>query len=749
MFAPLSSAMSSFWTVNTKTCIDVQATASSTIPHARHRSNSSLGNHLDLVNRMASRYGSMGYNSDSDSYEHKVDKPTTPGVTIDTVTPLTLDTTIKPGRTCTIRPRRKSAVDEMEVLKMEREALEKAFDQCIDPDENGDVDIDEWFLGIQKLNVQLTETQQREVYKFMDKDQSGFIEKNDFVMFVTARFDTEELQNLQLPLLQAVRVQNLHDRTHSNLICPTLSQDWTDYDMELLQHEMASAMTGMVSSMKNQLTEEQEFKATMERRLEEDPSRLEASNAANWTQYEVVSWIEQIGMERYARYFAQENVDGPMLLEDMTQDMLESNLGMRSIHAKKMMREIYGLKQAIRGVMGVVLDESEFVCTHHIDDIETKILQLQIAEELDKTRREMDELKRFYENEMMKRKIVLPQPPQLPLDHSRCDSMLGIPIDHKTDEETSASDWSDDDEDLFGMTQAHLTQVAATKNGATPEQMNRFILDLRVQNTSQFCAMDGDSIMKWTNEEVAYWILSVGFEQYAFAFYALPIDGDMLIRDMNKESIIEDLGVMKIHSARILRHIDQLRMLVNEGFDEEVMDGVHCNPDVKRPTMKTIESLRNTIETLQNEREQIMQELEKKKNDEDGEESGYFTKKIQDLETERNELKENNEEIQTLNSSLHEANGSNDELRKEIRCMQKEMSRPKEIEGAKKHKKYEEFEALFKEERSKVQQLRKERQITAKRTNYVMWRNRTTIRCLIGMMILRFIIKWMMRKRYR
>eukprot|EP01083_Nonionella_stella_P300495 1026195_1 len=676
MFAPLSSAMSSFWTVNTKTCIDVQATASSTIPHARHRSNSSLGNHLDLVNRMASRYGSMGYNSDSDSYEHK-DKPTTPGVTIDTVTPLTLDTTIKPGRTCTIRPRRKSAVDEMEVLKMEREALEKAFDQCIDPDENGDVDIDEWFLGIQKLNVQLTETQQREVYKFMDKDQSGFIEKNDFVMFVTARFDTEELQNLQLPLLQAVRVQNLHDRTHSNLICPTLSQDWTDYDMELLQHEMASAMTGMVSSMKNQLTEEQEFKQTMEKRLEEDPTRLEATNAAQWTHYEVASWIEQMGMERYARYFAQENVDGPMLLEDMSHDMLETNLGVRAIHAKKIMREIYALKKAVRGVTGILLDESEFVCTHHIDDLETKIAQLQIKEELEKTKRQKDQLKKFYENEMMKlnqtiielksggkkgkkknkkkikeeqKKIVLPQPPTedvMAMDHSRMDSLMGIPMapmedktvsydaeeeqeeeeeikeeeeeeeaqppkeeeeEEEDDEDESESESESEDEDegrhLFGMTQAHLTQVRQRKNGATPKQMNRFIRDLRKKqaSTDRFCIIDVDTIMEWKHDEVAYWILSVGFEQYAFAFYALPIDGDMLIRDMNKESIIEDLGVMKIHSARILRHIDQLRMLVNEGFDEEVMDGVHCNPDVKRPTMKTIESLRNTIETLQNER---------------------------------------------------------------------------------------------------------------------------------------------------
>eukprot|EP01083_Nonionella_stella_P279444 950619_1 len=76
------------------------------------------------------------------------------------------------------------------------------------------------------------------------------------------------------------------------------------------------------------------------------------------------------------------------------------------------------------------------------------------------------------------------------------------------------------------------------------------------------------------------------------------------------------------------------------------------------------------------------------------------------------------EEIETLNSSLHEANGSNDELRNEIRCMKKEMNRPKEV------KKYEEFEAVLKEEMklmNKVQQLRKERQIIAKKSNYVMW----------------------------
>eukprot|EP01083_Nonionella_stella_P133813 406902_1 len=61
---------------------------------------------------------------------------------------------------------------------------------------------------------------------------------------------------------------------------------------------MASAMTGMVKSMKI-MTKEQKIK---EKRLEEDPTRLKATNAAQWTHDEVASWIEQMGIERYARW---------------------------------------------------------------------------------------------------------------------------------------------------------------------------------------------------------------------------------------------------------------------------------------------------------------------------------------------------------------------------------------------------------------------------------------------------------------
>merc|ERR1711997_125195 len=100
-------------------------------------------------------------------------------------------------------------------------------------------------------------------------------------------------------------------------------------------------------------------------------------NAEQWTQF------ESLGMDRYSRYFAQESVDGPMLLEDMSQNMLETNLAVRTIHAKKIMREITVLKKAVRGVTDELLDESDFVCTHNIEDLEMKIAILKTKEELD------------------------------------------------------------------------------------------------------------------------------------------------------------------------------------------------------------------------------------------------------------------------------------------------------------------------------------------------------------------------------
>eukprot|EP01084_Bolivina_argentea_P117869 209241_1 len=245
------------------------------------------------------------------------------------------------------------------------------------------------------------------------------------------------------------------------------------------------------------------------------------------------------------------------------------------------------------------------------------------------------------------------------------------------------------------MTQSHLMSIRSSPKGPSPKQLNRFIKDInrkKQQGGDSFCVIDIDTIESWNKSEVAYWIISIGFEQYAFKFYALPIDGDMLIRDMNKESIIEDLGIMKIHSNRILRQIDKLRKIINERFDNDIMDLIHIEPDLERPTKDIIESLQERIEKLTNERDDIMKELENKENNNDDDEQGYFTKKVNDLEAERNALQEemdgymqqieqqksdHNEEVDHLNNNINEANNNIDELKKVVKGLKKDVRKAK------------------------------------------------------------------------
>ena len=106
-------------------------------------------------------------------------------------------------------------------LGSDREILSKAFEQYIDPDYNQDADVEEWLLGLEKLNVTLNEKMSRKMFELMDKDKTGFIAKEDFVSFCTSfsrdiKIDSDDLQALQMAVLEAIPSQNVHARTHEN-----------------------------------------------------------------------------------------------------------------------------------------------------------------------------------------------------------------------------------------------------------------------------------------------------------------------------------------------------------------------------------------------------------------------------------------------------------------------------------------------------------------------------------------------------
>ena len=62
---------------------------------------------------------------------------------------------------------------------------------------------------MKKLDVQLNEEAILKVFMVIDEDGCGMIEKGEFLAFFTSKHDTDDLQESQIRILEAVGIQNL------------------------------------------------------------------------------------------------------------------------------------------------------------------------------------------------------------------------------------------------------------------------------------------------------------------------------------------------------------------------------------------------------------------------------------------------------------------------------------------------------------------------------------------------------------
>ena len=81
----------------------------------------------------------------------------------------------------------------------------KAYDD-IDLDANGDVEQEEFVEGMKRLNVSLTDAEISQIFKLMDSDASNYVDRNEFTMFLTQRFESQELTRFQDAILRKVRM---------------------------------------------------------------------------------------------------------------------------------------------------------------------------------------------------------------------------------------------------------------------------------------------------------------------------------------------------------------------------------------------------------------------------------------------------------------------------------------------------------------------------------------------------------------
>jgi len=72
-----------------------------------------------------------------------------------------------------------------------------------------------------------------------------------------------------------------------------------------------------------------------------------SKNIAKWSVDEVQSWLARTNLKMYCTQFLNQGIDGGILLNDINEENLRSDLGVASLHVSKFMREICKLRESI------------------------------------------------------------------------------------------------------------------------------------------------------------------------------------------------------------------------------------------------------------------------------------------------------------------------------------------------------------------------------------------------------------------
>ncbi|ETO31931.1 hypothetical protein RFI_05187 [Reticulomyxa filosa] len=138
--------------------------------------------------------------------------------------------------------------------------------------------------------------------------------------------------------------------------------------------ELSGAMRSMVESMQSRVSEQSRMLSEMEERILKDPSFGKTENADKWSTLEVCYWLSTIHLDKYTNNFSSLSIDGSILLNDLDESMLTTELGIQKIHLRKCMREITKLKEAVQSRGKLTKGEDK---TRRVEELERQVASLQ------------------------------------------------------------------------------------------------------------------------------------------------------------------------------------------------------------------------------------------------------------------------------------------------------------------------------------------------------------------------------------
>ena len=92
---------------------------------------------------------------------------------------------------------------------MDAIAIAEFWNKCIDISRNDDVFMAEWMLSLNKLKnkIRIDQTKMTKIFDFIDKDKNGFVDKIEFLLFLSMKFNNSEVSELQNELSMIVKQQ--------------------------------------------------------------------------------------------------------------------------------------------------------------------------------------------------------------------------------------------------------------------------------------------------------------------------------------------------------------------------------------------------------------------------------------------------------------------------------------------------------------------------------------------------------------
>ena len=171
-------------------------------------------------------------------------------------------------------------------------------------------------------------------------------------------FDNNKTNEFKLSIIEYIKLHQINGAQLLEIPREKFSQNLIEFiNGNKAIHESASAVwngfknfqfptnTNINEHQSQRDMEYLEFQQQLKQQISECPKVFSIHNILQWKSFQVIHWLDQMGLPQYSRSLFQENVDGHMMLTTINVDILRNDYKMKHVHSEKIMKEIDIIKK--------------------------------------------------------------------------------------------------------------------------------------------------------------------------------------------------------------------------------------------------------------------------------------------------------------------------------------------------------------------------------------------------------------------